>query len=85
MDSIVHIEVPPWAESYGLGDGDSMSVCNCSSFQPNLASDEQQLLDEMAEDKHRRIRHELQPGDVIEVVCTVTRIVGVDSSRKHHY
>jgi hypothetical protein len=24
MDSIVHIEVPPWAETYGLGDGDSM-------------------------------------------------------------
>ena len=38
----------------------------------------------MAEDKHRRVRHELQPGDIIDVVCTVTCIVGVDSSRKMH-
>jgi hypothetical protein len=41
----------------------------------------------MQEDKHRRVRHELEPGDVIEHVRNVTRVVGVDSSRKsvrHH-
>lgn len=40
-----------------------------------------QWADEVAEDKHRRVRHELEPGDVIEAVITVARIVGVDSSR----
>jgi len=28
------------------------------------------------------VRHELEPGDVIEVVRTIARIHGVDSSRK---
>ena len=36
----------------------------------------------MTEDKHRRVRHELEPGDVIEAVTTVARIDGVDSSRR---
>ena len=35
------------------------------------------------EDKHRRVRHELEPGDVIEAVQTVARIAGVDSSREY--
>jgi len=35
------------------------------------------------EDKHRRVRHELEPGDVIEAVTTVARIDGVDSSRQY--
>lgn len=39
------------------------------------------LADEMAEDKHRRVRHELEPGDVIEAVSTICRISGVDSYR----
>lgn len=29
------------------------------------------------------MRHELEPGDVIDAVATVARVVGVDSSRKH--
>lgn len=33
------------------------------------------------DDKLRRVRHELEPGDVIEAVATVARIDGVDSSR----
>ena len=37
---------------------------------------------EYSEDNLRRIRHDLRTGDVIEAVCTVTRIVGVDSSRE---
>ena len=28
------------------------------------------------------VRHELEPGDIIEAVTTVARIDGVDSSRK---
>ena len=39
------------------------------------------LADEMAEDKHRRVRHELEPGDVIEAVSTICRVSGVDSYR----
>ena len=42
---------------------------------------EHQLEDEVIEDKHRRVRHELEPGDVIEAAETVARIAGVDSSR----
>jgi hypothetical protein len=34
------------------------------------------------DDKHRRVRHELEPGDVIEAVSTIARITGVDSSRE---
>lgn len=33
--------------------------------------------------KHRRVRHELEPGDVIECVGTVSRVAGVDSSREY--
>lgn len=43
--------------------------------------DERQLEEEMTEDKHRRVRHELEAGDVIEDVRNATRVVGVDSSR----
>jgi hypothetical protein len=41
------------------------------------------LAEEVTDDKHRRVRHELEPGDVIEAVTTVARIDGVDSSRQH--
>lgn len=41
------------------------------------------LTDEIAEDKHRRVRHELEPGDVIEAVSTICRVSGVDSYRTH--
>ncbi|KIK98640.1 hypothetical protein PAXRUDRAFT_823685 [Paxillus rubicundulus Ve08.2h10] len=37
------------------------------------------LAEDIAEDKHRRVRHELEPGDVIEAVSTISRISGVDS------
>ncbi|EJC99617.1 beach-domain-containing protein [Fomitiporia mediterranea MF3/22] len=46
-------------------------------FQPH-GGDE--WIDEFSDDKLRRVRHELESGDVIDAVCTVTRIVGVDSS-----
>jgi len=43
--------------------------------------DRQQLAEEIVDDKLRRIRHELEPEDVIEAVATAARIDGVDSSR----
>ena len=46
------------------------------------SSDNRQLAEDVMEDKHRRVRHELEPGDVIEAVSTIARITGVDSSRK---
>ncbi|KAJ3833898.1 hypothetical protein F5878DRAFT_545746 [Lentinula raphanica] len=59
------VDVPPWAESYEVSSTDM---------------DDRQLAEEIAEDKHRRVRHELEPGDVIECVGTVARVAGVDSS-----
>ncbi|KAG2357108.1 hypothetical protein BDR07DRAFT_1421270 [Suillus spraguei] len=38
-----------------------------------------QLAEEITEDKLRRVRHQLEPGDVIEAVSTVCRVAGVDS------
>ncbi|KAJ7720932.1 beach-domain-containing protein [Mycena metata] len=63
--SIMQVEVPPWAESYEISATDM---------------DDRQLAEEITDDKHRRVRHELEPGDVIEAVTTVARIAGVDSS-----
>ncbi|KAL1744917.1 beach-domain-containing protein [Schizophyllum fasciatum] len=57
-------EAPPWADQY------EMSATEMSD----------QLADEVSDDKHRRVRHELEPGDVIEAVATVARVAGVDSS-----
>ncbi|KAJ7856539.1 beach-domain-containing protein [Mycena leptocephala] len=45
-----------------------------------FTSNHRQLAEEITDDKHRRVRHELEPGDVIEAVTTVARIAGVDSS-----
>ncbi|KAF7293071.1 hypothetical protein MIND_01206500 [Mycena indigotica] len=63
--SINQVEVPPWAESYEISATDM---------------DDRQLAEEITDDKLRRVRHELEPGDVIEAVTTVARIAGVDSS-----
>ncbi|TBU31477.1 beach-domain-containing protein [Dichomitus squalens] len=62
--SVMQIELPPWSESYDL----------------SSAEMDDQLGEEIFEDKHRRVRHELEPGDVIDAVKTVARISGVDSS-----
>ncbi|KAF8635320.1 hypothetical protein AX17_003946 [Amanita inopinata Kibby_2008] len=59
------VEVPPWAESYEIS---------------TTEIEERQLSEEIVEDKLRRVRHELEPSDVIEAVQTVARIAGVDSS-----
>ncbi|KAL1717715.1 beach-domain-containing protein, partial [Schizophyllum commune] len=58
-------EAPPWADQYEI------SATEMS---------EDQLAEDISDDKHRRVRHELEPGDVIEAVATVARVAGVDSS-----
>ncbi|KAF9466003.1 hypothetical protein BDZ94DRAFT_1252774 [Collybia nuda] len=63
--SLHQVEVPPWAESYEIS---------------ATEMEDRQLAEEISDDKHRRVRHELEPGDVIEAVGTVARIAGVDSS-----
>ncbi|KAJ8689982.1 beige protein-like 1 [Pleurotus ostreatus] len=63
--SQIQVEVPPWAESYEIS---------------ATEMEDRQLAEDIADDKHRRVRHELEPGDVIEAVATVARIAGVDSS-----
>lgn len=52
------------------------------ALQLNYTCLDRQLAEDIAEDKHRRVRHELEPGDVIECVGTVSRVAGVDSSRE---
>ncbi|KAF8509163.1 beach-domain-containing protein [Hysterangium stoloniferum] len=64
--SVVQVEVPPWAEAY--------------EFSATGANDDEEWAEEVGEDKHRRVRRDLEPGDVIEAVKTATRIIGVDSS-----
>lgn len=48
-----------------------------------LRTEHHNLDDEVLEDKHRRVRHELEPGDVITAAETVARISGIDSSREY--
>ncbi|EKM77777.1 hypothetical protein AGABI1DRAFT_121854 [Agaricus bisporus var. burnettii JB137-S8] len=57
-------EVPPWAELYEIS---------------SMEMDEPALAEDVVEDNLRRIRHELEPGDVIDGVTTIARIAGVDS------
>jgi hypothetical protein len=80
VQSVINIEVPPWAESYELSSTETegkhffpATTSRCLSGQDHLADDD-------PEDKHRRVRHQLEPGDVIEAVTTVARVIGVDSS-----
>ncbi|KAF5354041.1 hypothetical protein D9756_006953 [Leucocoprinus leucothites] len=58
-------EIPPWAESYEIS---------------STEVDEPTLSEDVVDDKLRRVRHELEPGDVIDAVATVARVAGVDSS-----
>jgi len=81
------LEVPPWAEAYEVSTvTDSEGVYlfyiddGSTPFLIRL-SDDRQLIEDVADDKHRRIRHQLEPKDVIEAVNTVARVTGVDSSR----
>ncbi|KAG8791696.1 hypothetical protein FRC12_008394, partial [Ceratobasidium sp. 428] len=60
--SVVHIEAPPWAESYEIA---STTVEELDNYEND--------------DKLRHIRHELAPGDVVEEVQNITRVLGVDA------
>ena len=40
------------------------------------------LEEEVLDDKLRRVRHELEAGDVIDAADTVARVSGIDSFRK---
>ena len=42
------------------------------------------LEEEVLDDKLRRVRHELEAGDVIDAAETVARISGIDSFRKQY-
>ena len=63
---------------------DRRYVVNLSALMlsNNVSNIDQGWDDDLEEDRLRKIRHELEPGDVIELVKNVARIVGVDSSRK---
>ncbi|QRW11722.1 beige protein [Ceratobasidium sp. AG-Ba] len=60
--SLIHIEAPPWAESYEI-----------------TSTTVEELDDYDADDKLRHIRHELAPGDVVDEVQNITRVLGVDA------
>ena len=79
--------VPPWAEEYELqlNGGECPSAHWCGYAVVLNIVLEEQWIDEFSDDKLRRIRHELNDGDSVEDVCSVTRIVGVDSSRKSFF
>ncbi|KAG1732883.1 uncharacterized protein EDB91DRAFT_1150772 [Suillus paluster] len=77
----------PHRVSFILFDSDALSPSQSELASPNTLvvpswTDEDgdhQLTEDITEDKLRRVRHQLEPGDVIEAVSTVCRIVGVDS------
>ena len=76
------VEVPPWAETLEFStDAEGNRIPLTYSLRLTVLI-ERQLDDEVTEDKHRRVRHELEPGDVIEAAETVARVFGVDSSRE---
>ncbi|KAI6126006.1 hypothetical protein EDD17DRAFT_1521466 [Pisolithus thermaeus] len=63
------------------GDLEVSSAVQSETTADSAADDygSQALAEDIAEDKHRRVRHELEPGDVVEAVNTVSRVSGVDS------
>lgn len=82
----VDVVVPPWAEGYELDVNDGKHLTGFFEayfiILIRFALSVEQWIDEFSEDKLRRVRRELESGDVIDAVFTVSRIVGVDSSRK---
>lgn len=68
-------------------DGDAQSFIQVELVVPPWAegyefqsTEGEDWIDDIADDKQRRVRRELMSGDTIEAFCNVTRIVGVDSS-----
>ncbi|KAI0700338.1 beach-domain-containing protein [Cytidiella melzeri] len=64
VQSFVGSEAPPWAEPYDI----------------SSENEDAYLHEDVVDDKHRRVRHELEPGDVIEAAETVARISGIDAT-----
>ncbi|KAG1874893.1 beach-domain-containing protein [Suillus subluteus] len=60
-------------EASSAFDSELLSPSQSELTSPNT------LTEDITEDKLRRVRHQLEPGDVIEAVSTVCRITGVDS------
>ena len=61
---------------------DGCSLLMLDQFWLTLFPGDHQLAEEVTEDKLRRVRHQLEPGDVIEVVSTVCQVSGVNSFHK---
>ena len=85
--SVNQPEVPPWADTYEISSTEIEGE-HCIASRPHRAGtltlpSDKQLVEDVVDDKLRRVRHELEPGDVIEAVATVARIAGVDSSRTY--
>lgn len=82
-DSIVQVELPPWAEDVKILSEEGQGSLR-TFYMPNSglikSTDDNKWIDSVVEDKHRRIRHSLEQGDVIEAVHNVRRVVGIDSS-----
>ncbi|KAG0697567.1 hypothetical protein DFH29DRAFT_1003625 [Suillus ampliporus] len=73
-------------EASSAFDSEALSTTQSELASPNIVAipswtdeDGDPLTEEISEDKLRRVRHQLEPGDVIEAVSTVCRIAGVDS------
>lgn len=82
VQSVINVEIPPWAESYELSSTETEGTFCLFAITSRRLTKQDHLADDDPEDKHRRVRHQLEPGDVIEAVTTVARVVGVDSSGK---
>ncbi|KAH7912895.1 hypothetical protein BJ138DRAFT_1124827 [Hygrophoropsis aurantiaca] len=83
IDDIINFGSKPTAherkQSLISSELDTVSLVQEDSREsPERQDFEDHLVEEVVEDKHRRVRHELEPGDVIEAVSTVSRISGVD-------
>lgn len=75
------VEAQSHAGEWQMAESDGQSVLHLEvPWSGSMdAGEENQLQEEIVDDKHRRVRHELEPGDVIEAASTVARISGIDS------
>ena len=78
------LQLPPWAESYEISSTeiDGVSQWSFTMFGTEFCPDPH-LHEDIQEDKLRRIRPGLEPGDVIDAVYTIARISGIDSLREY--
>lgn len=82
--SVIQTATPPWAESYEISsthEGESIRYHGVHTRANKVCVTDRVLDEEVLDDKHRRVRHELEAGDVINAAETVARISGIDSFR----